>query len=165
MAINDGSIYNDDVRNAGEIAEHLPDEYITTHTAQEEISFGYAVARGSSADAIKVISSASDELLGVAAQSFEASLLNDMKYAAGDAAGVVRKGIVVVYVEEEVSPGNSVRVRHTAQTGKPNGAFCTTAVAGKTAIVKNAEFKGSTAGPGYVALWVDGPFTLIADEE
>lgn len=163
MAINDGSTYNDDVRNAGEIAEHLPDEYITTHTAQEEIPFGYAVARGSNADAAKIISSATDELLGIAAQSFEASLLNDMKYAAGDVAGVVRKGIVVVYVEEAVDPGDPVRVRHTADTNKPNGVFCTTAVAGKTAIVKNAEFKGSTTGPGYVALWVDGPFTLIAD--
>lgn len=163
MSIPEGGLYNDDVRAAGEIAEHLPDEYINTFAAEGEILFGSAVVRGTDSAGVKTISAATDELLGVAASSFEASQFDDGLYSVGDPVGVVRKGVVVVCVEEAVTPGDPVRVRHTAGTGTAPGAFCTTAEGGKTAVVKNAEFRGTVTGLGYVALWVSGPFELVAD--
>ena len=161
--IPEGGLYNDKVREAGEIAEHLPDEYIDSHAAEGAIAFGSAVVRGTDPNGAKEISAATDELLGVAARSFEATDLDDQLYADGDPVGVVRKGVVVVPVEEAVDPGDPVRVRHTADTGKPKGVFCTTADAGQTAKVEHAEFKSSIAGAGLVELWISGPFKLTAD--
>ena len=158
-----GGIYNDDVRNAGEIAEHLPDEYIGSFAAEGEILFGTAVVRGTDPAGVKTIGAATDELIGVAGLSFEASQFDDEMYSTGDPVGVVRKGVVVVYVEEAVKPGDKVRVRHTAAAGKAPGAFGTTAEAGKTAVIEHAEFRGTTTEAGYVALWVSGPFKLTAD--
>jgi len=163
MSIPEGGIYNDKVRNAGEIAEHLPDEYIGSFAAEGEILFGTAVVRGTDPEGVKTIAAATDELLGVAGLSFEASQFDDEMYSVGDPVGVVRKGVPVVYAEEAVKPGDKVRVRHTAVTGKAAGAFCTTAEAGKTAVVEHAEFKGTITEAGYVELWVSGPFVLTAD--
>ncbi len=163
MSIPEGGLYNNEVRDGGEIAEHLPDEYVQSFAAEGEILFGSAVVRGSEDAGVKTISAATDEFLGVAAKSFEASQFDDELYSIGDPVGVIRKGIVVVYAEEAVDPGDPVRVRHTAVTGKAAGAFCTTAEAGKTAVISNAEYRGTITGAGYVALWVSGPFKLTAD--
>ncbi|MCL2154179.1 MAG: hypothetical protein FWH53_00800 [Leptospirales bacterium] len=163
MSIPEGQLYTDKIRELGEIAEHLPDEYTGTFVAEGSIPFGAAVARGSAPEKAKLISSATDEFLGVAAWSYEASDYDNKKYNTNDPCGVRRKAIVVVSVEEAVQPGDKVRVRHTAETGKPAGVFCTTAVAGKTALVKDAEFKSSTDGSGSAVLWVSGPFSLVAD--
>lgn len=163
MTIPEGGLNNHDVRAAGEIAEHLPDEYIGSFAAESEIMFGTAVARGTDPEGVKTLSAATDDMLGVAGKSFEASQFDDELYSTGDPTGVVRKGVVVVYVEEAVKPGDKVRVRHTAAAGKAAGAFCTTADAGKTAILDNAEFKGEVTEAGYVPLWISGPFKLTAD--
>jgi len=163
MSIPEGGIYNEDVRAAGEIAEHLPDEYIGSFTAEAEIMFGTAVARGTDPEGVKTLSAAADDMLGVAGKSFEASQFDDELYSAGDPVGVARKAVVVVYVEEAVKPGDKVRVRHTAAVGKAAGAFCKSADAGKTAVLKHAEFRGTTTEAGYVALWISGPFELVAD--
>ena len=163
MSIPAGGLNNSDVRDAGEIAEHLPDEYTQSFAAEGDILFGTAVVRGSDDEGVKTIAAVTDEFLGVAAKSFEASDFDNELYNAGDPVGVVRKGIVVVYVEEAVDPGDPVRVRHTAATGKAVGAFGTTADSGKTAKVSNAEYKGATTGAGYVPLWISGPFVLTAD--
>jgi hypothetical protein len=164
MSIPGSQLYSDKIRDVGEIAEHLPDEYIGTFIAEESIPFGAAVARGTATEGVKLVSSANDEFLGVAAKSYEASDLDDEMYKEKDPCGVVRKGIVVVSVHEDVKPGDPVRVRHiSAGLDKPAGTFCTTAEAGKTAKLENAEYKGSTSGNGTVVLWVSGPFKLIAD--
>jgi len=162
MSIPEGSKYNDKIREIGEIAEHLPDEYISSFVAEEVILFGSAVARGTEAEKTKTISSATNELLGVAAKSFEASNFDDAAYAANDPVGVVRTGIVVVWVEESVQPGDKVRVRHTSVSGKPAGVFCKTSEAGKTAVVEHAEWK-SASEDGRAVLWVSGPLKMIAD--
>jgi len=163
MTIPEGGLYNEGIRAAGEIAEHLPDEYVQSFAAEGIISFGLGVARGTDDAGVKLISSASDEFLGVAAKSFEASSLDDEAYAIGDVVGVVRKGIVVVYVEEAVGPGDPVRIRHTAGADEVQGAFRTTADAGQTAVVSNAEWRGTTTGAGFVPLWISGPLKLTAD--
>lgn len=163
MSIPEGGLYNDEARNAGEIAEHLPDEYIQSFAAEGDIQFGDAVVRGTDPAGVETISAATDELLGVAAKSFDASNFDEEQYNEGDPVGVVRKGIVVVKVEDAVKPGDPVRVRHTADTDKPAGVFLTGAVAGKTAAVSNAEFRSTTTGAGYAVLWVQGPLKITAD--
>lgn len=163
MSIPEGGIYNDEVRAAGEIAEHLPDEHIASFAAEGDIAFGAGVARGTDPAGVKTIGAATEELLGAAALSFEATNLDDEAYADGDPVGVVRKGVVVVPVEEAVKPGDPVRIRHTADTGKPAGVFCTTAQAAHTARVEHAEFRGATAGAGKAALWISGPLKITAD--
>jgi hypothetical protein len=162
MSIPESKLYNDKIREIGEIAEYLPDQYISSFVAAETIPFGFGVARGAKGERAKVISSATDEFLGAAAKSFEASDFDNAMYSEDDPTGIVRKGIIVVAVDEAVKPGDKVRVRHGAATGKTIGIFCKTAEAGKTAVIEHAEWKSATEG-GRAVLWLSGPFKLIAD--
>ena len=162
MSIPMGGLHNDKLREAGEIAQHLPDEYIGSFVAEESIQFGSGVMRGAEPEGVKIISSATGEFLGVAGKSFEAGDFDNNKYTEKDPCGVIRKGIVVVCVSENVKPGDKVRVRHTASADKPIGIFCKTAEAGKTAVVEFAEWKSETKN-GHAVLWISGPFKLIAD--
>lgn len=163
MSIEAGTIYAGEL-GAGKIAEHHPSEYIVTKAAEEAIPFGKAVVKGTGDTGVKLPTSASDMMLGVAAYSVDATNLNDGAYAAGDVVAVVDTGIVVVYVEEAVNIGDAVRIRHTANDTKLPGNFAKTADAGKTAVVSNAYWKSETTDAGYAKLYVHGPFTLTADQ-
>jgi len=161
--ISEGALYNETGRNAGEIAEHHPAEYITSRIAEGAIAFGQALVPGTAEGQVKIPAASTDKFCGAAALSFEATDLDDEAYADGDPLGLVEIGVVMVHVEEAVDPSDPVRIRHTAVTGKPAGVFCTTAEPGKTALLTGAEFKGSTTGAGIVPLLLKGIFTTTPD--
>ncbi len=112
MSIPEGGLNNDKIRGAGEIAQHHPAEYIMSRIAEGLIPFGTGVVKGSAGDQVKLPSSASDRMIGVAGKSFEASDFDNGAYMDGDLAGVVETGIVIVKTEEAVSSGDAVRIRH-----------------------------------------------------
>jgi hypothetical protein len=58
--IPEGSLYTENTRLAGEIAEHMPDEYTDSNVAEGEAGFGKMVVKGSAAGQAKIISAASD---------------------------------------------------------------------------------------------------------
>jgi hypothetical protein len=163
MSISAGTLYADGVLKSGVIAEHHPSEYIITKVAEEAIPFGRAVVKGTGDNGVKLPSSGTDIMLGVAGFSTEASDFNNGSYAQYDQIAVVDTGVVVVYVEEAVNIGDPVRIRHTASTGKYPGSFAKTADPGKTAVVSNAQWRSRTSSAGYAILYVHGPFTLVAD--
>lgn len=110
--IPEGSLYTENTRQAGEIAEHLPSEHIDSHVAEGEAAFGKMVVDGSEAGKAKLVSAASDKPIGVAGYSSQASDLNNEKYQDGDPLAAVREGVVMARVEEAVTPASLVRVRH-----------------------------------------------------
>jgi hypothetical protein len=165
MSIEAPQLYGTEELTAGKIASHIPDEMIVTKIAEGAILFGRALVRGTAGDQAKIPASASDEFVGVAGRSIEAADLDDEAYADEDPVACVETGVVMVHVEEAVDPGDPVRIRHTAATGKVPGSFCTTADNGKTAVLDGAEFAGSTSGAGLVPLHVKGLFALTADTQ
>lgn len=165
MPVPEGKLYNDKVRCGGEIAGHLASEHITSKVAEGTIIFGQAVVRGTEDPQVKTPAAAGNEFMGVAGFSSQASDIDNESYLDGDPLALVQEGIVVVYVEEAVTPDSPVRVRHTAGAGTAPGAFCTTAEAGKTAVLKGAEFKESSEGVGYVTCHLKGIYELVADTE
>jgi hypothetical protein len=107
------TIFNDSPLSLGRIAVHGEDD-IVSRAAEEEIKFGRAVMHGTEAGLdVKHFAGAAGVLDGVAAWSTDASELENEKYLPGDPVAVVQKGKVNVYVEEAVSVGDPVRVRHT----------------------------------------------------
>jgi len=163
MSIPEGTLYQDGILSAGRIAEHHPAEYITTKIAEGVIPFGRAVVKGTGDNDAVLPSAADDVLLGVAGFSTEAGDIDNEQYSDNDPVAVVETGIVVVYVEEAVSIGDPVRIRHAAATGKVPGSFAVTAEAAKTALVSNAQWKSETTGAGLAQLYINGPFSLTAD--
>jgi hypothetical protein len=163
MGIETGQLYGSGDIAAGKIVEYHPAEYITTKVAEGAAKFGRALVRGTADDEAKTPAAGTDKFIGVAGHSFEATDLDDEAYAEKDPLACIETGIVMVYVEEAVSPSDPVRMRHTAVTGKEAGSFCKTADPARTSLVTSAEFKGSTSGAGLVPLYVKGQFTTTAD--
>lgn len=164
MTIPAATLYSDPNLLVGSIAEHHPAEYIRTKIAESSLPFGRAVVQGTIFQQGKIISSAGDIFLGVSKRSTDASDLDNDSYADGDPLAIAETAVIMVYAEEAINEGDPVRVRHTAGTGTVAGSFCTTAEAGHTAVLDNAEFVGSCEGPGPVALYLKGPdYGLSAD--
>ncbi len=163
MSIDQGRLYGEETLEVGRIAEHHPAEYRMTRVAEGDILFGRAVVKGTEDLAVKAPSASTDLMIGVAGFSTEASDLDNNKYNTDDPVAVVETGVVVVYVEEAVSIGDAVRIRHTASGELVPGSFCKTADAGKTVVVANAVWKSETASAGFAVLYIKGPFPLTAD--
>jgi hypothetical protein len=115
--IPEGKLYNDQAREAGEIMEHHPSEYIHSMIAEGDVNFGRGIVRGSASNKAKLPSSSSEEFLGVAGFSIQAADLDNRKYGDGDALAVVESGVVSVEVEEAVEPGDDVRLRISEEAG------------------------------------------------
>lgn len=162
MSIPEGGLYNDAILSAGKITEHHPATYTITGHAEGAIPFGVAVVRGTTPEGVKVPTDASAPMVGVAAYSFEASDLDNEKYAADDVVGIVQIGVVSVVVTEAVKPADEVRV---ILTGDNAGSFCKTATVAVTAVVKGAEWRHEATDAGLAELYINGPLELIEDEE
>lgn len=141
--ITEGALYNEAARNAGEVAEHDPAEYIDSRIAEGAVPFGVIIAEGAAPRGAKVISSGSDKVLGLAGFSFEASDLDDEQYADGDSVAAIRRGVAVAVVEEAVVPGNDVRVRiaEDPSAGYQEWGFSTIKVASDTSGLANDTTK------------------------
>lgn len=161
-----GTLYSlNEYRGLGEIAISHPNQYKRTLSADGEIRFGLAVARGSEPGQGKLLNSTSDVFLGVAAQSIEARKFDESTYIDEDVLGVWDTGIPSVYVEEAVNEHSPVRIRHTAGASPREivGGFCTAPDPGKTTLITGARFMGRTTGAGKVALQLFGVYTQTPD--
>jgi hypothetical protein len=161
MAIPVESYYTNKKLGRGRIAEHNPMTNIRTAAASgTNIAFGLALMDGDIADQVKLYSSASGRFRGVAGYSVEADDLDNGLFTTGDPVPIIDQGVAMVYVEEAIVAGNSVRVRHTG--GTP-GAFCKTAVPNGTVLLTGAEWRGTGASGTAVELFLSPPFTITAD--
>jgi len=150
------------VLSAGKVAEYNGMENIRSYAAEgDDIGFGLGVMDGTDAEKQVKIFSASDGVFrGVAVYDPGASDVDNSEYQEYDAIAVLDQGVIWVYCEEAVNVGDAARIRHT--DGTP-GAFCTTAVAGKTAALTGAEFRSDSASGTQAKLFLSPPFTITAD--
>jgi len=165
MAIPKEDLYVSRVTVPGTIPEHNPIENIRSFAAEEDdILFGRAVMSGTLAETqVKTFGSASGKFKGVAAYSTEADDLDGSSYNDHDAVAVIDQGLVMVFAEEVIALGDSVRIRHTTSGTKIKGSFCKTAVPGETALLSGAEYRTAGASGTAVKLYLDPPFTITAD--
>jgi len=165
MAIPLEGLYTSKVLGAGRIPEHNPFNHIASFAAEEDgIIFGRAVMEGTDNEKeVKIYASASGVFAGVAAYSTEASDLDNSKYEQYDPVGVMNQGEIYVYVEEAVSKGDTVRIRHTASGDKVAGSFATTADTGKTVVLSGAEYRSDAASGTVARLYMAPPLSISAD--
>ncbi|MBN2824931.1 MAG: hypothetical protein JXQ76_06400 [Campylobacterales bacterium] len=151
MGIPKGELYNTKKRTAGEIAIYSKMESITSGVAQEEIAFGGALVKGTDpANDVKHPSSVTDKFRGVAGYSASASDVENETYFQHDPVAVVESGVVMVYVEEAVTPLSTVRVRYG--TGGIQGAFRASKVQDESLILRHAQYLDSAEAGEYVPL-------------
>jgi len=165
MAIPKEPLYTSKSLGAGRIPEHNPMNLIESYAAEEDgIKFGRAVMEGTDNETeVKIYASASGVFVGVAAYSTEASDLDNSAYNQYDPAGIMTQGTILVYVEEAVSKGDTVRIRHTASGNLVAGSFATTADAGKTVALTGAEYRSDAASGTVAKLYIAPPFSISAD--
>lgn len=165
MAIPIQDFYSNAVLGPGQITEHNPKTMIGSRAAEEDdIIFGRAGMAGTdTVKEVKTFSGAGGKFIGVIGYSTYASDLDNSKYEQYDDVSVVESGVVGVYVEEAVTPASPVRIRHTTSGAKIKGSFCTSAVAGETCLLTNAEFRASGASGTVVPMYLDPVFTTTAD--
>lgn len=156
-------LYADPATGAGKKAFNHPNDFLFPRTAEGVIPFGVAVMEGTdpATQALK-FSGATGVFTGVAAHMDFTKTYG--QYEVLETVDIAKSGIRWVLVDEAVGPGDPVRVVHTDGTGITAGHFATSAVAGKTAVLTNAEFRSSTSGAGLVALYLSGAdYSLTAD--
>lgn len=158
-----GRLYSDPVVGLGRAAKHDPIKTIVTRFAKGGVKFGRALVKGTNDNDARVPAANTDKFIGIAAHSVEASSLKNEAYADGDVLAMAERGTFQVYVEEAVSPGDPVRIRYVADTGKFPGDFATTEDGGKTALLIGAEFISETTAAGIATIKLSGNFTTIAD--
>lgn len=150
----------------GRFAQHYPNEYTESRIAEGAVPFGKAVQVGTAVTQGKVVAGASGEFIGVAARDPKATNLSTGAYADKDPLAVHKSGFVTVYVEEAVTAGDPVRVRHTnhaSLAAKVAGNFATTADPNKTYVLTGARYENSVAAAGEVILFLSGTFSKTAD--
>lgn len=165
MAIPSESFYTSRALGVGEIAEYNPKTLIRSMAAEEDdIKFGRAVMAGTTDETeVKIFAGASGVFKGVATFSTQASDLDNSQYKQYDPVGVCDQGVIMVYVEEAVTPASPVRIRHTATTGKVPGSFCTTADPNRTVLLTGANYRSTAASGTAAKLYLDAPFAVTAD--
>ena len=163
MAIPKKDLYSNRFGVPGEIYEHNPITMIRSMAAEDDaIKFGRAVMLGSTSDQAKIYASATGVFKGVAGFSTQAGNYDSSEYDTNDPVAVVDQGVVLVFVEEAVQVGDTVRIRHTADGTLVAGSFATTADSGKTVVLTGAEFREDSAS-GVVPLFLNPPFSISAD--
>jgi len=164
MAIPKQSFYNTTKLVAGVIAEHNPKTHIRSFAAEEAgIKFGRAIMQGTEENEAKIFAATGAVFRGVAGYSPWASDLDNSQFSQYDEVPCIESGVVMVHVEEAVTPSSTVRIRHTADGSKVAGSFCTTSDAGKTTVLTGAEYRSSGASGTAVKLYLDPVFTTTND--
>lgn len=170
MGIPIKGLYTDQPRLTGEVSESYPANYTRTNFASGDIPFGVAMMLGLAGESVSVYNDATKKFAGVAVRSPEGRLTDSenilIGYKLEDVVGCFYQGIIAVVCEEAVDPTDVVRIRHTNHATDPTqvaGQFCTTAEAGKTAVLKGAEFRNVITAAGVVSLYLSGYFEVVAD--
>lgn len=164
MAIPKESLYTSKVIGPGEVYESNPINNLRSYAAEEDgLKFGRAVMLGTDPEKqVKIYGASSGTFVGVGAYSTQADDLDNSQYKQYDPVSVFDQGVVMVYVEESVEVGDTVRIRHTADGTKVAGSFATTSDAGKTVVLTGAEYRGDSVS-GVVPLFLNPPFSVSAD--
>ncbi len=162
MTIPVEGLYLSKALGLGRIAEHNPKTNIRTLAAEgDDIPFGHAVMDGTDPETqCKVLSSGTGKFRGVAGYSTEASDLDNSNYEEHDQVAIVDQGVVTVYVEEAVTIGSAVRIRHDASH---YGMFRTTASGTDAGVLTGAEWRENAASGTAAKLYLDPPFTYTSD--
>lgn len=163
MSIPKEDLYQEKSLTPGEFAENNPINHARSYAAEETIKFGQAVMQGTAADQGLVFDSASGKFLGVAMYAPDADGVDDDQYLAEDSMAVGDQGVIAVRVEEAVTAGGTVRIRHASATGKVPGDFATTAEANKTVVLNGAVWRETTTTSGVAKLYLDPTFSVTAD--
>ncbi len=158
-------LYTDNLLGAGKVAEHNPINQISSFAAEEDdIKFGRATMEGTDNEKqVKIFAGASGVFAGVATYSTQASDLDNSQYKQYDSIGIMKQGEIMVYVEEAITKGDTVRIRHTASGSLVAGSFGTTADAGKTVVLTGAEYRSDAASGTVARLFLSPPFSTSAD--
>lgn len=136
------------------------------------IPYGIALARGSSENKAKLTSAATDEIVGVAVNTFWAdnqALSGSNGVDAGDQLSVMAFGTVWVEVEEAVSAGDIPFVRIANGVGDPTktqkGAFRKSTDSGTARRLPNAIYQIGASAGGFALLELFGGMDLHEEVE
>ncbi len=116
MDMKKGQITDQPNRFGGRGQLPVEDEIIRTYIAEDAFKFGRAVMAGTGGDQVKNFTSGTGVFKGVASWSQDAAGEATDDYAAKELAGIIEQGNGVVFVEEDVTRDDTVRVRHAAKT-------------------------------------------------
>lgn len=174
MAGTTEDLFTDEPRIEGETSEHRPNDFASSKAAEGSMRFGRALMKGTGDNQVKVMAGVSAEFVGISNFSKDASLEDPdepdnplvIGYVDGESVGNREHGVINVRVNEAISIGDPVRVV-TDDNGvaKDEGAFTTTAVAGKTATVSGLRFASETTGEGVVQLEIEGTIGILVVDD
>jgi len=164
MTIPKEPLYTSKVIGPGEVYEHNPINHLRSYAAEEDgLKFGRAVMLGTDPEKqVKIFASATGTFVGVNGYSTQAGDLDNSQYEQYDPVSVFDQGVIMVYVEEDIEVGDTVRIRHTTNGSLVAGSFATTSAAGETAVLTGAEYRGDSVS-GVVPLFLNPPFSISAD--
>lgn len=154
---------------AGVLGDNSPN-YVRSYVNEEaslSLAFGDAVVQGTDdGDALKMV--AGGLIAGVIVHSHRYAKDNELDSVGltpNTTMALLRKGTIWVVPEDDVSPGDPVRVRHTATGNERFGAFMTAADGTDTGIIGNAEWLTSASGGSPALLEIDltGEPVLVSD--
>lgn len=129
-----------------------------------EMAFGTAVAFGTDADRdVEVCDAQADVIAGVVVHSHayaKTTELGTTGLKQNVTVGVLREGVIRVYVSEAVAVGDAVRIRIDTNAGSDEllgpGTFCTTANGAHTIqVTAGMKWLRGASGGGYAELAVD----------
>jgi len=160
---------------AGVLGDDSPN-YVRSYVneATNSIPFGVMVIQGTNDDQALEMA-VGGQPVGVVSHSHryaKPGQLDEDGTAGGDGGlttetemGVLRKGTVWVIPEDDVAPGDPVRVRHTAAGAEELGAFRTAADGTDTGVISGAAWLTSATGGTPALLEVDltGEGVLVSD--
>lgn len=134
--------------------------------AAEVIQAGVVVCQGSADATCKLPASSGDvgKALGIAPSRvtsdsrFPTSYTDGSTYQTGDNVGAIASGAVWVIVEEAVTRGGTVYVRHTANGGNTQlGACRSDADTANAAALTGARYLSTTSGAGLALVAINVP--------
>lgn len=150
---------------AGEVAiteadANLTLTVITAHGEYEPMAAGIAVARGDGDREIRKLSSGAS-VAGITVHSHaigDSDLDGEALYDANSVIPVLTSGMLLVKVEEAVTPADDVYVRHTATTDNPTlGAFRTDSDGGTAMALASAAYRSSADADELAEVEVNAP--------
>lgn len=147
---------------AGMVADSSPNKDVRSYVSEEasaEIPFGVMVGQGTLDDQCLLLAAITDKMIGVVVHSH--AYAKDVELGTTGikpkmTVGVMKKGVVWVYVEEAVTPASTVLCRAVAAGAEKAGAFRDTADASDLIDCSSfARFLSSTTGAGIALLEFD----------
>jgi hypothetical protein len=133
---------------------------ITEHSNEDPVPPGIAVTRGTADKTMKLMISGA-AVVGVVELSHatgDSELDGDGLYPVNSIVPVIRKGLLLVKVEDAVTPASAVHVRHTPTADNPQrGAFRSDVDGGNAVALTSAQFKTSAGAGGLAQLSITLP--------